>query len=159
MTEITKKNAVCKRCHWEPQTKFSTPKQASDYCKKDGHFLEHGEWYVQCMELLATQTGEIVYTATGEALLRADLVSSDSDDGEFSEFDSDSDFDEVPESELKRCKRYASEEACEFYSCGHCQGCIDAETSEVNCNYNSKSSNPMHNGQYTHPELFEAPGQ
>jgi len=34
------------RCHWEPQSQYSTPGQAADYCMKDGNYKEFGQLYV-----------------------------------------------------------------------------------------------------------------
>lgn len=42
----------CGRCHWEPQSVYSTPAQAADYCMKDGNFKEFGELYVEYPEFL-----------------------------------------------------------------------------------------------------------
>lgn len=33
------------RCHWEPQSVYSTPLQAAEYCKKEGRYKEFGELY------------------------------------------------------------------------------------------------------------------
>lgn len=35
------------RCHWEPQSQYSTPAQAADYCMKEGKYKEFGELYVE----------------------------------------------------------------------------------------------------------------
>lgn len=43
------------RCHWEPQSQYSTPVQAAEYCMKDGEFKEFGELYVDAPELLTVE--------------------------------------------------------------------------------------------------------
>lgn len=40
------------RCHWEPQSVYSTPAQAADYCMKEGNFKEFGELYVEYPDFL-----------------------------------------------------------------------------------------------------------
>lgn len=42
------------RCHWEPQSVYSTPLQASEYCKKQGRYKEFGELYADYEEFLVT---------------------------------------------------------------------------------------------------------
>lgn len=43
------------RCHWEPQSVYSTPSQAAEYCMKEGAFKEFGELYVDAPELITAE--------------------------------------------------------------------------------------------------------
>lgn len=43
------------RCHWEPQSQYSTPAQAAEYCMKDGNFKEFGELYVEYPEFATNE--------------------------------------------------------------------------------------------------------
>ena len=43
------------RAHWEPQSVYSTPAQAAEYCMKDGNFKEFGELYVEYPEFAVAE--------------------------------------------------------------------------------------------------------
>ena len=50
LTQLKAHSTQGARCHWEPQSEYSTPLQASEYCKKEGRFKEFGEMYEEYEE-------------------------------------------------------------------------------------------------------------
>lgn len=52
LTQLKAHSPQGHRCHWEPQSQYSTPLQASEYCKKEGRFKEFGELYEEFDEFL-----------------------------------------------------------------------------------------------------------
>ncbi len=89
LKQITDSNPTAKRCHWEQQSRFSTPIQAADYCKKERDFKEHGEWY-----LLACEIDDPDY----------ELESSSSDCSSSNEESEESSDEHLPETPPRRTK-------------------------------------------------------
>lgn len=52
MTQLKRHSPQGQRAHWEPQSVYSTPAQAADYCRKEGNWKEFGELYVDYEEFM-----------------------------------------------------------------------------------------------------------
>lgn len=55
LAQLKAHSAQGHRAHWEPQSQYSTPAQAAEYCMKDGNFKEFGELYVEYPEFLGVE--------------------------------------------------------------------------------------------------------
>lgn len=52
LTQLKKHSPQGQRAHWEPQSQYSTPAQAADYCMKEGNFKQFGQMYDGCEEFI-----------------------------------------------------------------------------------------------------------